>query len=351
MDTTAMDLRDVELTPEQEERARAIHRRAIVIDGSSVVKQEPSHIERARAGGVTATNHTVVRPTSDLPTALQELNSARRWIAANPDDVLLATSVGDIEAAKGSNREAIIFGPQNTEFIGTHLAILGTAFDLGVRILQLTYQRQNWVGSGCGERRDGGLTTFGRAFVREMNELGIVVDVSHCGQQTGLDAVAASTAPVILSHAHPNRIAPHARAKDDDLLSAIAESGGVIGVTAISMFLYDPSDPAVRPGLADLARHIRYLIDLVGVDHVAIGLDFDETNTPQKYAADQRAHPEIYTDRAAFGWDEKRIHGLTHAGEEGAVTRVLVAEGLSDEEIEKVLGRNLLRVFTQVWSS
>jgi len=341
--------RDVQLTPDDEERARRIHADAIVIDGSSVVKQEPSHIERARAGGVTATNHTVTRPMSDLPTSLRELNSARRWIDGNPDDVLLATTTAHIEDAKRTNREAIIFGPQNTEFLGTDLDLLGTSYDLGVRILQLTYQRQNWVGSGCGEDNDGGLTSFGRALVREMNELGIVVDVSHCGQQTGRDAVAASAAPVILSHAHPNRVAPHARAKDDDLLVAIASSGGVIGLTAISMFLYDPAEPGVRPGLADLAKHIRYLIDLVGVDHVAIGLDFDETNTPEKYAADQAAHPEIYTDRAPFGWDDKRIHGLTHAGEELSVSRVLVALGLSDDEVRKVLGGNLLRVFSQVW--
>ena len=98
----------------------------------------------------------------------------------------------------------MIFGPQNTEFIGTSLDRLGTAYDLGIRVLQLTYQRQNWVGSGCGERVDGGLTTFGRAFVREMNELGIVVDISHCGQVTGVDAIEASSAPVIVSHGHPN---------------------------------------------------------------------------------------------------------------------------------------------------
>ncbi len=349
MSTDLAARRGVELSPDQEERARRLHAAAIVIDGSSVVKQEPSHIDRARSGGVTATNHTVTRPGSDFVQSLRELNSARRWIDANPADVLLATRTADIEEAKRSGREAIIFGPQNTEFLGTDLGLLGTAHDLGIRILQLTYQRQNWVGSGCGERRDGGLTMFGREFVREMNELGIVVDVSHCGQLTGRDAVEASRDPVILSHAHPNGVAPHARAKDDDLLRAVADSGGTIGITAISMFLYDRQSPGIRPGLADFARHMSYLVELVGVDHVAIGLDFDETNTPDKYAADQRAHPEIYTDTAAFGWDDKRIHELTHAGEVLSVTRALVSLELSDDEVTKILGGNLMRVFTQVW--
>jgi membrane dipeptidase len=310
--------RGITLNAEQEERARRLHAQAIVIDCSSVVKQEPSHIERARAGGVTATNHTVTRPMSDLPTALAEINSCRRWIDENAADILLATTVADIEAAKRSNREAIIFGPQNTEFIGTDLDILGTAYDLGVRILQLTYQRQNWVASGCGERRDGGLTMFGREFVREMNSLGIVVDVSHCGQTTGADAIEWSTTPVVVSHGHPGRIGPHARAKDDDLLRALAANGGVIGLTAISMFLYDPASPGVRPGLHDLARHFEYVIELIGIDHVGIGLDFDETNTPEKYARDQAAHPEIYTNTAAFGWDDKRIWDLTQASRAAA---------------------------------
>ncbi len=348
MSVVAQD-RGLSLNIEQEERAARLHSEAVVIDCSSVVKQEPAHFERARSGGVTATNHTVTHPASDLARALREIDACRRWIEANPNDAILATSVADIERAKESGREAIIFGPQNTEFIGLDLAHLGTAYDLGVRILQLTYQRQNWVGAGCGERVDGGLSTYGREFVRAMNQLGIVVDVSHCGQQTGLDAMDVSSTPVIVSHGHPSAVAPHARAKDDDFLRALAAQGGVIGLTAISMFLYDPADPHVRPGLADLARHFEHVINLVGVEHVGIGLDFDETNTPQKYAADAAAHPEIYTQSAAFGWDDKRIHGLTHAGEELSVTRTLVSLGLADEEIRSVLGGNFMRVFRTAW--
>ena len=341
--------RGLTLTEEQEDRARRLHASAVVIDGSSVVKQEPSHIERARAGGVTATNHTVTHPMADLAQALTEINHCRRWIEQNPDDVLLATTVADIHEAKRTNREAIILGPQNTEFIGLNLDHLGTAYDLGVRVLQLTYQRQNWVGSGCGERRDAGLTNFGREVVREMNELGIVVDVSHCGQVTGADAIEWSTTPVIVSHGHPSRVAPHARAKDDDLLRSLAANGGVIGPTALSMFNYDPEARDARPGLGAFAKHLGYLIELIGIDSVSIGLDFDETNTPEKYAADAAAHPELYTLTAPFSWDERRIHGLTHAGETLAVTRTLVSLGLSDEEVHKVLGGNLLRVFEQTW--
>jgi membrane dipeptidase len=338
----------ITLTEAQERRASELHRRALVVDGSSVVKHEPEHFERARAGGVTATNHTVVRPSSEFETAVLEMTSCRHWIDANADKGLLATTVADIREAKASGREAIIFGPQNTEFIGPDLRKLEAAYVLGVRVLQLTYQRQNWVGAGCGEHVDAGLSTFGRALVREMDSMGIVVDLSHCGVETTAQAIEASANPVIFSHAHPYALSPHIRAKSDDLLRALAAKGGVVGITALSAFLADPAQPRVRQGLEAFRRHMEYLIDLIGVDHVGIGLDFDETNTPEKFAKDKAAHPELDT---GFGWDDKRIHGLTHAGEEEQVSRVLVSLGLDDDAVLKVLGGNFLRVFETVWGS
>jgi membrane dipeptidase len=338
----------IAISPDQDERALDLHRRAIVVDCSSVLMQEDAHFERARAGGVTATNHTVTHPPSDFETAVLDMTECRRWIGEHTEQGLLATTVGDIRRAKETGREAIIFGPQNTEFIGTDLRKLEAAYELGVRVLQLTYQRQNWVGAGCGEARDAGLTTFGRALVQEMADLGIVVDLSHCGAETSAQAIKASPHPVIFSHAHPAAVTPHVRAKSDDLLRALADAGGVIGITALSAFLADPVQPRRRAGLEAFARHMEYLIGLIGEDHVGIGLDFDETNTPEKFAAARREHPELDT---GFGWDDKRIHDLTHAGEETNVTRVLVSLGLSDEAILKVLGGNFLRVFGQVWGS
>ncbi len=337
---------DVELTEEQARRAAAIHRAVIVVDGSLTLKQDEKHFAEVRAGGVTATNHTVIWPDRDLPTALREINACRRWIDANPEEVLLATTVADIHAAKASGREAIIFGPQNTEMIGTDLSLLGTFYDLGVRVLQLTYQRQNSVGAGCGERRDGGLTRFGRELVGEMNALGIVVDVSHGGPVTARDAIEHSTTPVIFSHAHPSAVSPHTRAVDDELLRAMADQGGVIGMTALSGFLYDPERPRERPSLRMLVRHVEHIANLVGIDHVGIALDFEETNTPEHYEAARRANPELNT---GWSWEEKRIHNLTEVGELPNVTAALVAAGLSDSDIKKVLGENFLRVFQAVW--
>jgi len=230
--------------------------------------------------------------------------------------------------------------------IATDLSLLGTFYDLGVRVLQLTYQRQNWVGSGCGEQRDGGLTQFGRKMVGAMDDMGILVDLSHCGPITSRDAIDLSRNPVIFSHAHPSAIAPHVRAKDDDLLRAMAAKGGVIGVTALSAFCYDPARPKERPGLADMVKHIRYLVDLLGVDHVGVALDFEETNTPEHYYAFSKLHPEI---EEGWSYEDKRIHDLTEVDQLPNLTRALVSGGFTDTEIRKILGLNFVRVFEQVW--
>lgn len=338
----------IELTEAQEIRAKAVHDGALVIDGGLVLKQDEVHFEYRKAGGVHATNHTVTRPDSDLQTALHEVDVCSRWIEANPQEVLLVRTVADIREAKRSGREGVIYGPQNTEMIGTDLAYLGTFYDLGVRILQLTYQRQNWVGSGCGEKRDAGLTRFGRSLISAMDEMGIVVDLSHVGAITSTDAIELSLNPVILSHAHPNALSPTVRAVSDDVLRALAAKGGVIGVTALSAFLYDPKHPKVRPDLTAMVRHIRYLVDLLGIDHVGVALDFEETNTPEQYAAAALRNPEI---SKAQGWsyEDKRIHDLTEVKDLPNLTRALVWGGFSDDEIAKILGLNFLRVFEHVW--
>ena len=296
---------------------------------------------------MTATNHTVTHPAATTVEAIKQINTARRSIESNPDDVLLGLRVEDIHEAKRTDREAIISGPRTPSSWEPTLTSLGTFYDLGVRVMQLTYQRQNAVGTGCGERRDGGLSTFGRELVAAMDEMGIVVDLSHCGAVTAADAIETSRNPVIFSHAHPAAIAPHIRAKDDELLRALAARGGVIGITALSPFLYDPENPQERPGLPNFVRHLRYLMDLIGIDHVSIGLDFDETITREKWEADHRRWPELMS-----GWtfDNRRARDLSSAAMEGNVTRAMVADGFTDEEIRKVLGLNLLRVFEQVWS-
>ncbi len=320
-----------------------LHAAATVVDGSTVIELSEAHLDRIRRGGVTAVNHTVTRPYAGTVEALHQVNQCRRWIDAHADRVLLAVSVADIERAKAEGKEAVILGPQDTEMIGVDLDLLGTFYDLGVRILQLTYQRQNLLGAGCGEKVDPGLTEKGREFVGAMNELGILVDVSHCGQRTGLDAMEVSSTPVVVTHSFCDAISPHIRAKDDAFLRTLGEQGGVLGITTLSGFLYYPEDRGKRPDLARFVEHLSRVVEVAGIDHVAIATDYDETLT------EALKGPDWGKLLGNWKWDERRAIGMDDAGDFPNFTEALLAGGFSSEDVTKVLGGNWLRVFGQAW--
>jgi membrane dipeptidase len=334
--------------------ATELHTAATVVDGSTVIELDEAHLDRIRRGGVTAVNHTVTRPYADTLTALREVNRCRRWIDAHPDDVLLALTVADIERAKAEGKEAVILGPQDTEMIGADLDLLGTFHDLGVRILQLTYQRQNLLGAGCGETTDSGLTHRGRAFVGAMNELGILVDVSHCGERTGLDAMDASGKPVVVTHSFCDVLSPHIRAKSDGYLRRLGEQGGVMGITTLSGFLYHPDAPSRRPDLTRFVEHVSRVVEVAGIDAVAIATDYDETWTEQNRIAQLKSiaksnSAEQQNLLGDFGWNERRAIGMDDASDFPNFTTSLLAGGFSPDEVTKILGGNWLRVYGEAW--
>ena len=342
--TTLDETAGLELDAEAEARAERLHRESLVIDASGVVAYEPAHFERTTAGSVDVVNHTVARPGQGLAESLAAINTCRRWIDDNADKVGLALSVQDIMDNRNAGRESIILGPQHSEFLGTDLSRLGTFADLGVRIIQLTYQTRNWVGDGCGEPNAGGLSRFGRDLVGEMDRTGVVVDLSHVSIPTSFDAIEAASGPVIFSHAHPSAVTEHIRAKPDDLIRALADKGGVIGLTALSPFT--ALTPGRWPGLNELRAHFQHLLELVGPDHIGIGFDFDETISYESWLEAKAANPELATE---YPYEQRRIRDLQDSSMAMNVTRVLVSLGLDDEAIGKILGLNFLRVFTAVW--
>lgn len=333
------------MTVETEERRDSsfldLHRESLVFDGSMVAELSDAHLDRMRAGGVTAVNHTVSHPYADTRRALAEINECRRWIDEHSDRVVLALTVDDIRAAKAAGKEAIVFGPQDTEMIGGDLDLLGTFYDLGVRILQLTYQRQNLVGSGCGETDDTGLSHLGRDLVREMNDMGVLVDVSHCGQRTGRDAMEASTRPVVVTHSFANALSPHIRAKDDDFLRALAEQGGVLGVTTLSGFLYYPDEPSTRPDLRRLVEHVSHIAEVAGVDAVAIATDYEETLYEDAYNAHQ-----AQALAGTWPFEHRRAIGMEDGSRFPNITAALKEGGFHDDEVRKILGENWLRAMS-----
>lgn len=331
------------------ERSLRLHRESIVIDGSSVVYGADSRLpvrwDRYTDGGVTATNHTVTTPDVGLEHALREVNDARRWIERNSDRVALCTSAADVRRAKEEGLGGVIFGPQDTAFLGTQLGNLGVFYDLGVRILQLTYQKRNFIGDGCGEQNPGKLSDFGRTAVREMQEHGYLVDLSHTSETTSFDALELAEKPMVLTHAHPTELTPTIRSKSDDLLRAVAETGGTVGITALSMFTRLSVD-SPRPTLEDYLTHIDYLVELLGPDHVAIASDFDETTSEEEFAAlpDQEFVQSWFGPYGYEGW---LVDGYSSAAETPGITLGLLAKGYDEETIRKVLGGNFMRVMEE----
>lgn len=327
-----------------ERRAQRLHFESLVIDGCGGIKYEPEHFDRLAAGGVNVLSHTVTWPLSGLREAQRDIAFCRRWIHEHRDRGLLVETVADIKDAFATGREAIVLGPQHSEFIERDTGAIATFFDLGIRIMQLTYQTANWIGSGCGEPNPGGLTRFGRDVIRAMHEVGMVVDLSHCSHPTSMDAVEFAEGPVIFSHASVHAVTPHVRTKKDDVIRALAEKGGVIGLTALSV--QNELEPNVRPSMDAFARHVDHLLNLVGPDHIGIGLDFHEHRTPETHAAAHKVNPEL---GSAYRFEQRRIIELSDFPEAPNITRTLVGMGLGDDEITKILGLNFLRVFEEVW--
>ena len=214
---------------------------------------------------------------------------------------------------------------------------------LGVRMIQLCYNQRNFVGDGCSEPTDAGLSSFGIHVIREMERVGIVVDLSHTGYRTTMEALAMSTRPPVFSHSNVRALCDNRRNITDDQIRAVAERGGLIGIDGFPAFV----KIGAQPTLVDFVDHIDYVVQLVGVDHVGLALDYYGPGNAADYAAqiasgrwraeDYPPPPHIYPT------------GIEDASGFMNITRELLARGYSDDDVLKVLGANWTRVFSAVW--
>lgn len=255
------------------------------------------------------------------------------------------TTAKEIRDAKTNGVIAFYAHCQPTGPVPEDLKAFDIAYAKGLRSFMLTYNRMNVIGVGCTERVDAGLSMFGIQVVEHCNALGMLIDVSHCGCLTTLDACKHSRAPVNANHTAARALSSHARAKSDAELIAIAGTGGVIGVVALPAFL--STDPA--PTIDDMLNHIDYIADLVGVEHVALGTDH-----PQQ-APDQILRRLFEPELTGLGFRKKdqldvtkRLVGFNDCRDLPNITRGLVKRGYNDDEIRGILGENALRVFATV---
>jgi membrane dipeptidase len=274
-----------------------------------------------------------------------------RELAAHPDAFLQVRTVADIRRAKDAKRLGLISGFQDATMLESDLTRVDLFYDLGVRIIQLTYNVRNLLGDGCLEPGNAGLSSFGRAVVARMNQAGMLVDLSHCGRRTTTDAIAMSTKPVAVTHSGCAALAELPRNKTDEQLKLLADKGGVVGIYTMP-FLRSSGQPTAQ----DFIAHVEHAIQVCGEDHVGVGSD--NSITPLDLT------PEFRAEHAGFVRERRRM-GIGAPGEDENVFNyvpdfnaprrmeqiadALSARGHASGRIEKVLGQNWLRLFGEVW--
>ncbi|CAN5519571.1 dipeptidase [soil metagenome] len=328
-----------------------VHREAIVIDGTCPLLNDESYVPWWVEGGATAAAPTV----GGSDRAAATLKNLARWrrIIDRDDRLILVRSAADIEAAKVEGRFGIIFHFQGTAPVEDDLDLVDAFKGLGVGMIQLAYNVRNAVGDGAEERTNAGLSHFGIRLIERLNEARVIVDCSHTGERTTLDAIERSTAPVVFSHANARALKPSARTITDQQIRAAAETGGLVGIVGFPAFVSD----SPRPTLDEFIAHIDYVVNLAGIDHVGLGIDYYQG---QAGVADLETAEAMYRSAVASGrWNPESYPPPPYyypAGIETPrtlpnLTRRLLERGYSEEDAKKVLGGNWLRVFQEVWGN
>lgn len=320
-----------------------LHKDATIIDGLIIAKWDRSIFEDMRRGGLTAANCTV-SVWEGFTDTVANIADMKKLIRDNSDLVTLVRSTADIQAAKDNNKTGIILGFQNAQAFEDNLGYIEAFADMGVRVVQICYNTQNLVGTGCYER-DGGLSGFGRETIAEMNRVGIMVDLSHVGGKTSEEAILASSKPVCYSHCLPAGLKEHPRNKTDEQLRFIADRGGFIGVTMFPPFL----KRGIESTVTDYVEAIDYVINLAGEDCVGVGTDF--TQGYDKGFFDWITHDKgRYRQLTEFGAIQNPV-GIRTIGEFPNLTQAMQKAGWTESRITKVMGANWVRVFNEVWQA
>jgi len=297
-----------------------------------------------RSSGITAFHNSI---GTGGPAAVEEtLDFIAGWqgfIGRNSHLFSLVGTAADLDLAKSQRKIAVITGLQNAEHF-VRPADVKRFYQLGQRCAQLTYNEQNLIGSGSTERVDGGISDFGVEIIKAMNETGMLIDVSHSGDRTTLDAIELSPVAIAITHSNCRALNNHPRLKTDEAIVSLAKKGGVMGISGVRMFV-SASEPTTIENIVD---HIDHVVKLAGIEHVGIGSDSD-LNGYEDMPADQlKMLREAY--KASYAFREKiDIEGFDHPQKIFDLTEALIRRGYSDENIAAVLGGNFRRLLAATW--
>lgn len=303
--------------------------------------------------GCTAYCITTFRPDDGPGNALDAIANWYR-IANTYESVRIAYSAADIVEAKEQNQAAIIINSQGGDFLGRELYRLEAFHKLGLRMMLPAYNKRNAICDGCLEPGNAGLSEFGEKWQDECHRLGVLIDLSHVGERSTLDILDRSEKPVVFTHSNPKALADIPRAITDEQIKKCAATGGVIGITNWGPLNFKKGMTS-RPTLEHYLDAIQYVIDLVGVDHVAMGTDMSLGTYPDGDRV--RGHPKsVVGEYVKHVEDNPRsrrryVEGFDDYGQLLDVVEAMSTRGLSEDGVKKLLGGNWLSVFERTWGS
>ena len=328
------------MTNDTRTRAEALLRTAVVWDnhGCMPLRCDESflpQLERYRCSGVTIASLNIGFANIPWTEQLRVVSYMRRWISLRPQSYRLVSHVSDIRLCKRDGRLGVVFDIEGMGPVTDDLSLVQTFYDLGVRWMLIAYNKNNAAGGGCMDT-DGGLTCLGRAIIDEMERVGMVLCLSHTGHKTVAEALDFARNPPIFSHSNPYGHTAHERNITNHLMTTCARKGGVIGLSGIAPYL-GGNDRLIERWLSQL----RYVIDLVGADHVGIGLDyvFDRTELDEYV----RSNPALFPPGVTGGLQ------MIEPENTGAIAEGLARDNLSDTQISGILGGNWMRIAERVW--
>lgn len=281
----------------------------------------------------------------DLQTAIDQLVMWRRRVEDHGEQLLLALSAADFLRAKQSGRTAVMMNFQDSTMLEGDSDNVEALHALGMRSFQLTYNYRNLIGDGCLERTNAGLSDFGVEVVERMNRVGVMIDLSHCGRQTTLEGIAFSKRPVAMTHTMCAAIREHPRAKTDEALKACADKGGVTGICALGYFV--GPDPGGKTTIEHYADHIEHAVSVAGHEHVALSTDYPPQGISPWATRENWYEPRLEYFKPSYEvrWPPW-IPELDSPDRFRNLIKVLQGRGWSEDQLERLLGQNWLRLFS-----
>jgi membrane dipeptidase len=337
--------------------AEQLYSKSFVLDcnglasiGQAPTKEQPDLIKTIRESGITIIKTTLGGATLNFDQTLADIAAADQFIENWPDAVMQVRTAADMTRAYAQHKLGLIYSFESPSMLEGKLDRIELFRHFGVRVMQLTYNRRSPFGVGCLDGDTDGLTDLGRQAIAKMNELGVALDLSHSNTGTTRQGIAATKKPPIFSHAGCRAVYMHPRNKEDQDMKALADKGGVMGIYMLPYLTASPKQPL----LEDYLRHMEYALKICGEDHVGVGSDVpmqpvtkEELDAMQKEMADRKA-----AGIAAPGEDRPPyIPDLNTPRKMELIAGALLKRGYSSAAVEKVLGSNFRRVFTEIWTA